>query len=86
LASCLCIFCWAKHHRAFVEVVEGSELYNIAYYLRVHFSSQIGRKPWSKQSRSNCLHARTPRARDVAPRALRRLRHRTRTPRPCSDH
>jgi hypothetical protein len=37
-----------KHHRAFVEVVEDSEIYNFAIYPSVHFSSSVGSKTWSK--------------------------------------
>jgi hypothetical protein len=37
-----------KHHRAFVSVVEGSEIYNFAFYSSVHFSSNFGSKSWSK--------------------------------------
>jgi hypothetical protein len=37
-----------KHRRAFVEVVEGSEIYNFAIYPSVHFSSRFGSKSWSK--------------------------------------
>jgi hypothetical protein len=37
-----------KHHRAFVEVVEDSEIYNFAIYPSVHFSSSFGSKSWSK--------------------------------------
>jgi hypothetical protein len=37
-----------KHHRALVEVVEGTEIYNFAIYPSMHFSSSFGRKTWSK--------------------------------------
>jgi hypothetical protein len=32
--SCLCKIRWEKHHRAFLKVVEGSELYDFAFLLR----------------------------------------------------
>jgi hypothetical protein len=44
----LCKICCKKHYRAFVKVVEGSEIYNFAIYCLVHFSSNFGRKSWSK--------------------------------------
>jgi hypothetical protein len=34
---------WAKHHRAFIKVIEGSEIYNFAFYHLVHFSLKIGK-------------------------------------------
>jgi hypothetical protein len=46
--SSLCKIRWEKHHRAFVKVVEGSLIYNFAIYCLVHFSSNFGRKAWSK--------------------------------------
>jgi hypothetical protein len=35
-------------HKAFVEVVEDSEIYNFAIYPSMHCSSSFGRKTWSK--------------------------------------
>jgi hypothetical protein len=32
----------------FVEVVDGSEIYNFAIYPSMHFSSSFGRKTWLK--------------------------------------
>jgi hypothetical protein len=65
----LCKICWEKHHRAFVEVVEGSEIYNFAIYPLMHFSSSFGRKTWSKWPKSKRSGWNRP-----APR---------RRPRPC---
>jgi hypothetical protein len=38
-----------KHLRAFVKVVEGSEIYNFDIHRPVHFSSNFGRKSCVKQ-------------------------------------
>jgi hypothetical protein len=40
----LCKICWEKHYKAFVKVVEGSEIYNFAIHPLVHFSFKIWRK------------------------------------------
>jgi hypothetical protein len=44
LACSACEIRCSKPHRAFVEIVEGSALYNFAYYRLVHFSLNFGRK------------------------------------------
>jgi hypothetical protein len=49
----LCKTGWEKHHRDFVEVVEGPEISNFSYYSSVHFSSKFGRKSWSKLPKPN---------------------------------
>jgi hypothetical protein len=36
-----CNLCKEKHYRAFVKVVEGSEIYNFAIHLFVHFYSNF---------------------------------------------
>jgi hypothetical protein len=61
-----------KHLRAFVKVVEGSEIYNFGIHCSVHFSSSFGRKPCSKLPSRNGFGrvAASPRRRDgQAPRA-----------------
>jgi hypothetical protein len=58
-----------KHNTTFLEVVEGSALYNFAYYRWVHFSSKTWRKDRSNRATSNYFaleHTRNPPARDVA--------------------
>jgi hypothetical protein len=44
----LCKICWEKHPRAFVKVVEGSEIYNFPIHHFVQFYSNFGRKSGSK--------------------------------------
>jgi hypothetical protein len=39
---------WEKHTRAFVKVVEGSEIYNFPIHYFVQFCSNFGRKSCSK--------------------------------------
>jgi protein-arginine kinase activator protein McsA len=39
--SNLCKNCGQKHHRAFVKVVEGSEIYNFPIHQLVHFCYKI---------------------------------------------
>jgi hypothetical protein len=49
-----CILCkirWEKHPRAFVKVVESSEIYNFPVRHIVHFYSNVGRKSQSNQSK-----------------------------------
>jgi hypothetical protein len=48
-ASRLCKIRRAKHLSAFVEVAEGSFIYNVAIYHLVHFSLKFRRKPWLKE-------------------------------------
>jgi hypothetical protein len=48
-ASSLCKIRCSKPQWAFLEVVEGSLFYNIAYYLLVHFSSNIMSYFWSNR-------------------------------------
>jgi hypothetical protein len=40
--SNLCKNYGEKHHRAFVKVVEGSEIYNFAFYSSVHLVAKSG--------------------------------------------
>jgi hypothetical protein len=42
-ASHLCTNGWEKHHRAFLDVVEGFEMYNFGIHCLEHFSSKIWR-------------------------------------------
>jgi hypothetical protein len=37
----LCKIRWEKHYRAFVKIVEGSEIYNFSIHHLVHFSWEI---------------------------------------------
>jgi hypothetical protein len=61
---------WEKPHTAFVEVVEGTEIYNFAIYHLVHFCYKIVRKSWSTVLPWNSLRWNTlerEHAHDVAP-------------------
>jgi hypothetical protein len=82
-----CILCkirWEKYPRAFVEVVEGSEIYNFAIYSFMHFSSSFGRKARSKSPKSK--HSRWARRRAATSRQperrARRARHASGLPPP----
>jgi hypothetical protein len=83
--SNLCKNYGEKHHRAFVNVVEGSEIYNFAFY-SVHFSCKIGRK-----SQVNIATRNNPRGWNVPPRsstprrAVHAVHRCTRTPRWARD-
>jgi hypothetical protein len=70
-----------KHHRAFVKVLEGSEIYNFAFYSSVNFSCKIGRK-----SQLNIATRNNPRGWNES-RCARRMPPycRTRTPRQARD-
>jgi hypothetical protein len=41
-----------KHYTAFVNVIEGSEIYNFCIHCSEHFSSSFGRKTRSKSPKS----------------------------------
>jgi hypothetical protein len=53
MACSSCKFCCSKPLWALVEVVDGHEIYNFAYYLLVHLSSNIWRKSWSNSASPN---------------------------------
>jgi hypothetical protein len=63
--SNLCEIRWEKHHRAFVKVVEDSEIYNFPIHHLVHFSSKLGEKLGQSDLSWN-NRAGTDRRRDVA--------------------
>jgi hypothetical protein len=87
VCNSLCKIGWAKHHRAFVEVVEGPEISNFAYYSSVHFSSKFGRKAWSKWPKPNWTRPRNAPPRSRSPkRTATHRRRRTRMPRQARDH
>jgi hypothetical protein len=71
LACNLCKICWEKHHRAFVEVVEGSDLYKFPYYHLVHFSSNLG-GAWSIVVHRICYAPERASAHDVTSGTPRR--------------
>jgi hypothetical protein len=52
---------WEKHPRAFVIVVEGSEIYNFPIHHFVHFYSKFGRKSRSIRGTVKQIAARTRR-------------------------
>jgi hypothetical protein len=74
LASRFCKIRGEKHPRAFVKVVEGSEISNFGIHCSVHFSSNF----WSKSQSNQPAPQRIALERDVAPRRVRRRRARTR--------
>jgi hypothetical protein len=47
LTCLLCLICWPNHLSAFVEVVEGPEISNFPFYLKVHFSLNFYSNSWS---------------------------------------
>jgi hypothetical protein len=53
----LCKIRWEKHCRAFVKVVEGSEIYNFPIHHSVHFSCKISRKTVFKTAKLCCTGA-----------------------------
>jgi hypothetical protein len=57
LACLLCITCWSKHPSTFAKIVEGSEIYNFAYYLVGHFSSRFWSYTWSNRASLNYFGA-----------------------------
>jgi hypothetical protein len=76
LARCSCKIRWEKHPRAFVKVVEGSEIYNFPIHHLVHFYFKIGRKPQANRGTLTSSGARAwrravspaqPRAQRLAP-------------------
>jgi hypothetical protein len=50
-----------KHPRAFVVVVEGSEIYNFPIHHLLHFYSKFGRKSWSNRGTIKQITAETRR-------------------------
>jgi hypothetical protein len=87
----LCKNCWEKHLKAFVKVVDGSEIYNFPSHHLVHFYSNFWRFSHSNQGTVKQFRvSRAPR-RDVAcrrrppsasaPSCLPRPAH---PPRPCA--
>jgi hypothetical protein len=91
LASHLCKIRWEKHPRAFVKVVEGSEIYNFPIHLLVHFNWKIRVNisqtllVWHFQAGRNAARAparRRARARCTAVLASRPTRVFRRPPRP----
>jgi hypothetical protein len=63
-ASGLCKICRSKHLSTFVEVVEGSLIYNFAIYHLVHFSFKI----WSTSRSNSASQNNITMEHDVAPR------------------
>jgi hypothetical protein len=75
----LCKNRWEKHHRAFVKVVEGSEIYSFPIHHLVHFSSKFERKSclkWPKLKQFRARARSMPRPRAAPPEAARRPRPR----------
>jgi hypothetical protein len=73
-----------KHPRAFVKVVEGSEIYNFPIHCSVHFSGKILRKIEIKRAKPCCAGYVASRRRATfqsAPRALPHAGRAVRTPR-----
>jgi ribosome-binding protein aMBF1 (putative translation factor) len=67
LASRFCKICGEKHPKAFVKVVEGSEISNFGIHCSVHFSTNF----WSKSLSNQPAPQRVALERDVAMRRER---------------
>jgi hypothetical protein len=88
LACLLCTICRSKHPSTFAKVVEGSEIYNFAYYLVGHFSSKFWSYTLSNRASLNYFGAWITSTRThVAgtPRRPAAVRRHTCTPRPGCD-
>jgi hypothetical protein len=90
--SSLCKIRWEKHPRAFVKLIEGSEIYNFPIQHLVHFSCKFwsillsNRAGWnSVTSCRDVAPAKAPRAPPRAPRCRTAVRSRTRVPRRACD-
>jgi hypothetical protein len=92
LACELCKNGLEKYHTTFVEVAEGTTIYNFPIYLLVHLCSKILSLSRAKRAKSTFKLCQPHRARNVAREAscpaasARAIPHRTRTPRQAIDH
>jgi hypothetical protein len=67
LAGSWCKNGWEKHYRAFLEVVEGNEMYNFGIHCLEHFSCKILRNQQSNRVTLKWFAREHEHARDVTP-------------------